>query len=181
MVWYDMKKIFVAILFLSIGATSALAQTGSSKTPTALASEINIFFPDNTVGLITPYNARQTLQDIVSSYLSNNPASPIPSLSIAAGTLPDLGTAFSLTATMPASPSANEHAVQWTCTGNGNASFLYGCFGLTFNAGYTGNKRTISLDIDNYNAGTGAVLVPTTSPELNNSNAGHCRRSTGQH
>jgi hypothetical protein len=58
-----------AILFLSLLLFSSplLAQTGSNKTATQLNAEINALWPDNSSGLITPYNSRQTLLDMVAS------------------------------------------------------------------------------------------------------------------
>src|ERR1700731_1089541 len=70
MVWCHMKKIIIGILVLFVCTANAYAQSGSSKTPAALAAETNALWPDNTVGLITPYNARQTLLDIIASYAS---------------------------------------------------------------------------------------------------------------
>jgi Pectate lyase superfamily protein len=74
---YNMRKILAIVLSMMLGVTPALAQTGSGKTPAALATETNVLWPDNTVGLITPYNARQTLLDIIASYISNTPGTPV--------------------------------------------------------------------------------------------------------
>lgn len=53
-----------AALFLS-GA--AIAQVGSVKTPTTLNTEVNVNWPDNLLGLITPAIARQMLLDMIAS------------------------------------------------------------------------------------------------------------------
>jgi len=61
------------ILFLCLAfawITPAYAQTGSSKSVSVLNSEVNSLWPDNTVGTITPFNARQTLLDIIASSLN---------------------------------------------------------------------------------------------------------------
>lgn len=58
------------------GLFPAFAQTGSSKSTTALSQEINVAFPDNTRGMITPAAARQVTQDIIASY-SNSPGMSI--------------------------------------------------------------------------------------------------------
>lgn len=42
--------------------------TGSPKSSSALTSEVNTLWPDNSAGLITPADARQTLLDIIESY-----------------------------------------------------------------------------------------------------------------
>ena len=56
-----------AILLLLCLTSLAQAQTGTSKTAAQLANEININFADNTSGAITPFAARQTFLDMVSS------------------------------------------------------------------------------------------------------------------
>lgn len=60
-------RISLALVALLFWVGGALAQTGTPKTTTALEAEVNALFPDNTGGLITPFNARQTLLDIISS------------------------------------------------------------------------------------------------------------------
>lgn len=57
----------IAALALLCAATSAHAQTGSIKTPSALNSEINTLFSDNTSGAITPFDVRQVALDQVAS------------------------------------------------------------------------------------------------------------------
>lgn len=52
----------------ALACAPAHAQTGSAKTPTALATETNAFFADNMAGGVTPFNTRQTLLDIIASY-----------------------------------------------------------------------------------------------------------------
>lgn len=52
-------------LLLSVGAGHA--QTGSPQTPTSLNNEVNTLFADNTIGAITPFNARQMYLDMVAS------------------------------------------------------------------------------------------------------------------
>jgi|SRR5580765_4559778 len=59
-----LRSIF-AILLLTGGI--AAAQTGSSKSPADLNTEVFSLFPDNTIHLITPYNARQMLLDVIAS------------------------------------------------------------------------------------------------------------------
>jgi hypothetical protein len=62
-------SIWLASLF------GAMAQTGTPKTPMALETEINNLWPDNTQNFITPFNARQTLLDMVASTSSALPPS----------------------------------------------------------------------------------------------------------
>lgn len=61
-----MLRIITIILFLCMTSLS-FAQTGSSKTQSGLNAEINTLWPDNTSGQITPFNARQTLLDMVAT------------------------------------------------------------------------------------------------------------------
>jgi hypothetical protein len=68
--------------------------------------------------------------------------------------------ALTVNATNAGSPSAKQVAVNFNITGAGSASQINDAVLITYNAGYTGNKRSIALDIDNLNAGTCAVLVP---------------------
>jgi hypothetical protein len=56
-------------LLLLLAPLSAHAQTGSAKSPAALTTEVNTLWPNNTTGQITPTNARQTLLDIIESYV----------------------------------------------------------------------------------------------------------------
>jgi|SRR5882762_437271 len=57
-----MKRIAFLIAGLFV-VTSAHAQTGTKKTPTALNAEINLSYADNHVGAITPLVARQVTLD----------------------------------------------------------------------------------------------------------------------
>jgi hypothetical protein len=57
--------LFVFLLLASGGLVEA--QTGSSKSPADLNTEVFSLFPDNTIHLITPYNARQMLLDVIAS------------------------------------------------------------------------------------------------------------------
>lgn len=65
----------LAIIVLMVAAP-ALAQTGSAKSPTVLNAEVNSFWPDQSAGSITPFGARQTLLDIIASYLNNTTPAP---------------------------------------------------------------------------------------------------------
>lgn len=60
-------RIILALFSLIWMGTFAVAQTGSNKTTAALNSEVNGLWPDNTTGAITPFNARQTLLDMIAS------------------------------------------------------------------------------------------------------------------
>jgi hypothetical protein len=60
--------------FLFLGLGGAQAQTGSAKTPTQLNNEVNTLFPDQNQGAITPFDARQTLLDLIASGFFSNPA-----------------------------------------------------------------------------------------------------------
>lgn len=63
-----MKTIAGIALALLLFCSGALAQTGSSKTTSALNTEVNTLWPDQSTNSITPANARQTLLDIIASY-----------------------------------------------------------------------------------------------------------------
>lgn len=69
----DMRKLAIAFLGCLLLPLSAVAQTGMPKSTSVLTSEVNTLWPDNTAGAITPFNSRQTLLDIVSSYFNNIP------------------------------------------------------------------------------------------------------------
>lgn len=60
-------RISLALVALLFWVGGAFAQTGTPKTTTALNAEVNALFPDNTGGLITPFDGRQTLLDIIAS------------------------------------------------------------------------------------------------------------------
>lgn len=60
-----MLKRLLALLLMT---STAFAQTGSIKSAATLGTEINTFFLDNGTGQIIPFNARQALLDMVSSY-----------------------------------------------------------------------------------------------------------------
>jgi hypothetical protein len=57
---------FIGLILLLCGMP-AHAQVGTPKTQIQLNTEINQLFPDQNSGLITPFNLRQTLLDIVAS------------------------------------------------------------------------------------------------------------------
>ncbi len=101
-------KVLSTILALLLLASPALAQTGSSKSPTALTTETNTLWPDNNAGQITPFNARQTLLDIIASYANLN-LPLVGSVSNSDGTL----TITPITGAVVAS-IALAHANTWT-------------------------------------------------------------------
>lgn len=63
-----MKNWLAALASLLLIGSNAHAQTGSIKSAATLGTEINTFFLDNGTGQIVPFNARQALLDMVSSY-----------------------------------------------------------------------------------------------------------------
>jgi hypothetical protein len=63
-----MKKLLVVLALFFV--SPALAQTGSAKSVSTLNAEVNSLWPDNTSGIITPFNARQTLLDLIASYFN---------------------------------------------------------------------------------------------------------------
>lgn len=65
-----MKRIFLALGLAAALVMPAQAQTGSAKTPTALNTETNTSFADNTTGAITPTITRQQLLDMIASGLN---------------------------------------------------------------------------------------------------------------
>lgn len=60
-----MLKRLLALLLMT---STAFAQTGSIKSAATLGTEVNTFFLDNGTGQIVPFNARQALLDMISSY-----------------------------------------------------------------------------------------------------------------
>lgn len=70
-----MKQLLISVACLALTAASAVSQTGSSKPPAQLSAEVNLYFLDQNSGLIIPYNARQTLLDMIAS--STTAANPI--------------------------------------------------------------------------------------------------------
>lgn len=70
------RTIFAALMLASASHT-AFAQSGSVKTLSELTSEINSNLPDNTAGQITPFDARQTLLDMVTTQFGTTPSFPI--------------------------------------------------------------------------------------------------------
>lgn len=67
----------LAIIALVASCLGAQAQTGSVKSPATLNTEVNTLFPDQFNGLITPFDARQTLLDIIASNLNIAPSNGI--------------------------------------------------------------------------------------------------------
>jgi len=81
-----MWRVLTLICLLMVGP--AFAQTGSPKTPTALNTEINSLFADNTTGLITPFDVRQVALDQVSSFGNTSVANTWAALqTFSAGTI----------------------------------------------------------------------------------------------
>jgi hypothetical protein len=64
------SRIAICLAALLATIASVRAQTGSAKSPSVLAAEVNSLWPDQNTGAITPFNARQTLLDIIASYNS---------------------------------------------------------------------------------------------------------------
>jgi ABC-type proline/glycine betaine transport system substrate-binding protein len=59
-----MKRLLLALAFLLLLAAPSYAQ----KSKAALVSEVNVNWPDNTTGAITPALLRSTVIDIINSY-----------------------------------------------------------------------------------------------------------------
>lgn len=60
-------RLFASLALVAALVSPAWSQTGSVKTQAALNTETNTLWPDNTVGQITPFNARQTLLDVIAT------------------------------------------------------------------------------------------------------------------
>jgi hypothetical protein len=58
---------FLSVLYLLVVALPAMAQTGSPKSAAALATETNTLWPDQSAGIITPFNSRQLILDVIAS------------------------------------------------------------------------------------------------------------------
>lgn len=120
------------LTWLALACSGAAAQTGSAKGTAALNTEVNAFWPDNTTGVITPFNARQTLLDIVASYF-NNAAGPLPVAN--GGTGLTSGTSggvpyFSSTSTIASSSALTANAIVL----GGGAGVSPGVSGCTIDA-----------------------------------------------
>jgi hypothetical protein len=61
------RCIAAAAAILAASCSLAYGQTGTTKVPSVLNAEVNSLFPDQNAGQITPFNARQTLLDLVAS------------------------------------------------------------------------------------------------------------------
>jgi hypothetical protein len=61
-------RTFMVIAAALVVGHAAYAQTGTNKSPADLNNEVFSLFPDNTIHLITPYNARQMLLDVIASF-----------------------------------------------------------------------------------------------------------------
>lgn len=70
------------------------------------------------------------------------------------GTLAADTVGYTLTATQPASPTAEQNAVAWTITGAGAAAQINQAMLLTYAAGYTGAQSARGLSVTNTVAGT---------------------------
>lgn len=155
-------KLFALIgLILLLCGMPAHAQVGTSKTQTQLNTEINQLFPDQNpgAGLITPFNTRQTLLDIVASNPAAfrwGPTTPgLPTLATGelyydqTGGFVEHNAALNISTDLGASaPSAviASAFIFSQCQGN-NTTFV-GCAGLTVSA----NDRS------SVNAGNKGVL-----------------------
>lgn len=115
-------------LLLSVGAGHA--QTGSPQTPTSLNNEVNTLFADNTIGAITPFNARQMYLDMVAS--AGN------TLAANSWTLPQTYTSILI------NPANQTQAITTTHALSGSAVFGEQCTGLC-----------IQVNSDTVNAGLG--------------------------
>jgi hypothetical protein len=73
------------VLLALVGATSAIAQTGSNKTSAELIAETFALFPDNTIHLITPYNLRQFSLDMIASMNAGGGSGTVTSVGSGAG------------------------------------------------------------------------------------------------
>lgn len=71
-----MRAALLLVVALLASISGVFAQTGSSKTPTVLNAEVNSLFPDQVTGGVTPFDARQTLLDIIASYPNLNATVP---------------------------------------------------------------------------------------------------------
>jgi len=76
-----MVKLLLILVLLAL-PVSAQAQTGSIKSAATIATEVNVLWPNNTTGLITPTNARQTLLDMISSAIFGPSSGVVTSLDI---------------------------------------------------------------------------------------------------
>ena len=97
-------------------------------------------------------------------------------LGVIGGTLGNGASAFSLTATQPASPVAAQNAVLITVTGAGSASQTNTALDVVYSAGYTGANQNSALSASNSNSGTAGNLSLTQN---GNSNGGGQYNATG--
>lgn len=84
-------------------------------------------------------------------------ASPTHKIEAVVGTLADTVSAFYLSATMPTTITAANHAVDWQITSAGSSSFSPRAFRINLLAGYTGDSTTIVQIMTNSAAGTSTL------------------------
>lgn len=132
----------VLALILSVGCASA--QTGSSKSTTTLNSEVNTLWPDQTTGAITPFNARQTLLDLIASYanLLSLPATPFATGSSTGNTLTGPSGYFVCTATCTVTPPVPVAGYQFCVMNDDNVSGVITLGPLGSSAQYENTART---------------------------------------
>lgn len=82
---------------------------------------------------------------------------------VAIGTATNISNAMTLNYTMPSSIAAFTKAVDFQVTSAGSSSQVNAAFNVDYNAGYTGNSRTVSGRFTNVTAGTGAGDILTTN------------------
>lgn len=109
-------RTFAIIVVLIAAVSTSFAQTGSNKTAAQLNAEVNGLWPDNTTGAITPFNARQTLLDMIASTSGDILVSSVS----AAPTASSLTKAFNATQSGAGTTAA-------TCV---SGSFQFSCLNL---------------------------------------------------
>jgi len=168
-----MKKLLLVLLGLLTTSTLVLAQTGSSKTISALETEINTLWPTTGAGAITATNARQTLQDIVNSYSPY--AGTATALSVVNGGTGDSGTAW--TGFSPSISCGSGALISATATGRyktlGKTVFITyiasiispgSCaYGIFFSTPVTNNSITIASLAGREDSVNGKELVAVSN------------------
>jgi hypothetical protein len=63
-----LARFLAALALIALATSVASAQSGSSKSTSALNAEVGSLVPDNTSGAITPFDVRQVFVDVIASY-----------------------------------------------------------------------------------------------------------------
>lgn len=114
-----MKRLLSVFVALLLSAHLAAAQTGTPQSPASLNNEVNTLFADNTIGSITPANARQTFLDMIASWTGFPNVFTVPQTFSAGGTALTLlpgDSSIGIATTAFVNPPVNTQTVNYLAT-----------------------------------------------------------------